>query len=86
MREVVKNFDIRVIEGYELRQRLVKHINKSFAALDELYEVHKKNPICPGEHELLWRQINDELALLEGIGLLRKSAADSLHEKLDSYV
>lgn len=53
--------------------------------MDDYYEMYKKNPQNT-EYEILWSQISDEIALLEGLGLLRKDTLDRLHEKLDSYI
>lgn len=85
MSGVIKNLDVRVVDGVDIRFRIVKHINQSFKSLDDYYEMYKKNPQNT-EYELLWSQISDEIALLEGLGLLRKDTLDRLHEKLDSYI
>lgn len=82
---VIKNLDVRVVDGVDLRYKIVKHINQSFDSLDDYYEIYKKDPENT-DYELIWSQISYEIALLEGLGLLRKGILDRIHEKLDSYI
>lgn len=91
MSGVVKNFDVRVVDGLDMRYKIVKHINQSFDALDDMYKSFKGavdeedkmefNSIC----NIMWCDMNAELALFEGLGLLRKGVLDKLHTKMSSY-
>lgn len=85
MSGLIKNLDVRVVDGVDLRYKIVKHINRSFDSLDDYYEIYKKDPENT-DYELIWSQISYEIALLEGLGLLRKGILDRIHEKLDSYI